>query len=350
VRYAASILFIALAAGACSNTEQITQTETATPVSVLDVALQPIEEYVTTTGTVSATEEAAVTTQASGYYKIATNPKTGRPFTIGDRVAKNQVIIELDNPDQVASLQIESKQLDLKLAETEYKTQQTLYKLGGITEKELNSAQKSFLSSQYSYNNALTTLEKQKVKAPIDGIIVEMPYFTPGIMVNSNAAVATIMDYATLYMQVNLPGKILGRIQSGQKVRVSNYNIPDTILDGRITQVAPVLDPDGRTFLATLSISNPNLQLRPGMFIKADVVVARKDSTVVIAKDQIISRRGSQKMVFVVDRGVAMERVITTGIENPDSIEVVTGLSVGDRLVTVGYETLRGRARVRINE
>jgi len=132
-------------------------------------------------------------------------------------------------------------------------------------------------------------------------------------------------------------------------VRVSNYNIPDTILDGKVTQVAPVLDPSGRTFLATISINNQKLILRPGMFIKADVVVASKDSAVVIPKDIIMSRR-NQRIVFVVDRGNAMERAITTGLENPDSIEVVAGLAVNDRLVTEGYETLRGRSRVRIVE
>jgi hypothetical protein len=85
------------------------------------------------------------------------------------------------------------------------------------------------------------------------------------------------------------------------------------------------------------------------MFVKADIIVAHKDSAIVISKDLIMTR-GQDKRVFVVERGIAVERPITIGIENPTEVEVRNGLNVDDRLVVKGYETLRNRAKVKITK
>ena len=126
-----------------------------------------------------------------------------------------------------------------------------------------------------------------------------------------------------------------------------NYTMPDDTLNGKITQVSPAINPDTRSFQASILVSNPKLLLRPGMFVKAEVVVARKDSTIVIPKEIIMSRRRG-KMVYIVERGVARDRYIQTGLENPDEVEVIEGLKENDRIVVKGFETLRSRSKVKI--
>jgi len=87
--------------------------------------------------------------------------------------------------------------------------------------------------------------------------------------------------------------------------------------------------------------------LRPGSYIKAEIITQRKDSVIVIPKSIIVSRQRG-KTVFVIDQNTAMERVITTGLENPDSVEVVKGLLKNDRIVIEGFETLGNRSKVKI--
>ena len=83
------------------------------------------------------------------------------------------------------------------------------------------------------------------------------------------------------------------------------------------------------------------------MFTKAEIIVERHENVVVIPKKVVLTRsRG--KTVFVVERGVARERVIQTGLENPDFVEVVRGLKENDRLVVKGFETLRNGSQVKI--
>jgi len=156
-----------------------------------------------------------------------------------------------------------------------------------------------------------------------------------------------IMNYSKLNMEVNLPGKLLGEVRAGQPVRVMNYTMLDKVLSGIITQVSPTLDPDTRTFKAKVDIDNPDWLLRPGMFVKAEITTARKDSAIVISKDIILTRR-NLKRVFVVSRGMAREKTITTGLENPDETEVTEGLEAGERLVVKGFETLRNGSKVKI--
>jgi multidrug efflux pump subunit AcrA (membrane-fusion protein) len=83
------------------------------------------------------------------------------------------------------------------------------------------------------------------------------------------------------------------------------------------------------------------------MFVKADIVTNHKDSVIVIPKNIILSRQRG-KTVFIIDRGVAAERIIETGLENISDVEVTRGLMKGERVVTSGFETLSNRSKVKI--
>jgi multidrug efflux pump subunit AcrA (membrane-fusion protein) len=83
------------------------------------------------------------------------------------------------------------------------------------------------------------------------------------------------------------------------------------------------------------------------MFVKADLVVNSAENTIVIPKDIIISRN-RVRMVFVVERGIARERRITTGLESIDVVEVISGLEPGESVVSKGFETLRDESRVNV--
>lgn len=331
----------------CGGRETGGETNIAVPVSVEEISLRPIEEFIVTTGTVNAIKEASLSSEAAGYYRLLTNPKRGRPFVLGDFVSKGQEVIHLDNPELETSIKIESQELNLDISKREYEKQQSLYEKGGVTLRELKNAERAYVEAKYAYENALLQLAKLKVVAPFDGVIVELPYYTPGVRVGANQPMVKIMNYSQLYMEANLPGVDLGRVLVNQPVRVMNYTMPKDTLLGKVTQVAPAIDPSTRTFKAALLIDNPQWLLRPGMFVKAEIVVARNDSAIVVPKEVILAKRQG-KTVYVVERGAAQERVITTGLENPNEVEVVRGLRVNERLVVKGFETLQNRSRVKI--
>jgi len=155
------------------------------------------------------------------------------------------------------------------------------------------------------------------------------------------------MDYSKLLMDVNLPEKYLTTIKLGQEVNITNYTLPNDTLKAQISQLSPVISTETRTFIGRMIISNPDLKLRPGMFVKADIEIARKDSAVVIPKDVVVAG-GRGKTVYIVDKGAAQRRTITTGLENDKSVEVLEGLKANSRLVVKGFETLRDNSKVKI--
>ncbi len=331
----------------CSSPDTQVDTSVEVPVEVSELEPQSIEEYVHATGTAYAVMEVMLQSESAGDYRLADNPATGRPFALGDPVNKDQVIIHLDNPEQENAIRIESHKLALDNARREFEKQQSLYDKGGVTLGELNTAEKNYVDAKYAHENARIQLEKLKVRAPFSGVIVGLPYYTEGVRVPGGSDMVHLMDYTTLKMQVNLPGKLLEKVRPGQTVRVTNYENPDRKLTGEVTQVSPALDSETRTFKATIDVNNPELAFRPGMFVKAEIVTARKEGVIVIPKDIVMQRRG-RSMVFIVEQGYADDRYIETGMENPNEMEVTEGLTLNDRVVTRGFETLVDNAKVRI--
>ena len=340
------ILTIGVLLLACSRNEVEIDTSITVPVSVEDIELKSIEEFIETTGTARALQEVELSAETDGYYRLGKNSQ-GKYFTLGDVVNPNDVIVHIDNPELENNTKIESQKLNLDISKSEFEKQQALYDKGGVTLRELKNAEQAFIDAKYNYDNAQIQLAKLKVRSPFRGIIVDLPYCTPGTRVSTSTLLAKVMNYAKLYMDVSYPAKHLGRIKVDQMVRALNYTVPDDTLWGKVTQVSPAIDSETRTFKAAIEVNNPEWKFRPGMFIKVETVVARKDSAIVIPKSIIIQSRGA-KRVYIVERGAARGRRIETGLENPTQVEVVNGLQVGDRLIVKGYETLSDQTRVRI--
>jgi len=321
--------------------------EISIPVSVMELKPGPIEEYITTTSTVHAIKNTIILSEVEGNYRLAMNRSKNRSYSAGDYVKKNEIIIYLENPEYENNIKIESQKLNLDISEREFEKQKSLYEKGGVTLRELKNAERTYIEAKYTYDNAILQLKKLTILAPFPGIIVDLPYYTQNTKIPVNQRMVELMDYSKLYAEVFFPAKDLGRINVGQELRVTHYSLAKDTLWGQLTQVAPALNSDTRSFKASVLIDNDKHLLRPGMFVKVETIVAKKDSALVIPKEIILSKRRG-KTVYVVDKGAAFRRIISTGLENEKEVEVLEGLKAEDRLVIKGFETLRDRSKVKI--
>lgn len=332
---------------ACDNEESDIKNEIKIPVSVLSIKPQSISRFIETTGTVYSSKEGTMKSELGGIYKLQTNPSTGKPFALGDAVKAGQVLIRIEDREFTNNLQIEGKQLNLELAKNNLNKQKSLYDKGGVTQTELKNASIEYVNAKYSHENAEIQMAKMAVRAPFNGVIVELPYYTNGVKIEQGQELFKVMEYNNLLMDVKLPEKYLPEVTLDQLVQITNYNISLDTIYGRISQISPVINADTRTFKSVLQINNNKRLLRPGMFIKAAILSEKHDSTIVIPKETIISRQDG-KVVFTVENGIATEKKITTGLENMDVIEVLSGLKINDRLVISGFETLRNKSKVSV--
>jgi len=317
------------------------------PVGVIEVSTSSIEEFVSTTGTVYPLKEVTLSSEITGEYQLQVNPSTGKSYSLGDRVKAGATVIKLEDEEYVNSLRARSTEVDLEISKLEYEKQQSLYEKGGATLRDLKNAEITLINTEYDIESNRINLGKMALKAPFSGIIAELPYFTNGTRIASNTEMITIIDYSRLYLEANLPEKYFKNINRGFKVYVTSYTSVADTLTGVITQISPSIDPEARTFKCFVEVDNRDQVLLPGMFVKADLVVNSAKEVIVIPRDIIMSRNRNQ-IVYVVENGVATERIITTGLQNEESVEVKMGLLKGESIVNSGFETLRNQSRVRI--
>ena len=242
---------------------------------------------------------------------------------------------------------IEVKKKNLDTMKQEVKKQKALYDKGGVTLTEIKNSELKVTSAELEVENAELKLEYMNVRAPFAGVIVDLPHYTQATKVESGSTIAKIMDYATLYMEINLPENAIGYVNPGQKVAITHYTLPEDTLTGYIRELSPAISQDTRTFKGKLEIENKELKLRPGMFVKADIIVDKNEEAVVIPKN-LVNKRNRNKFVYVLDKNIAKTRNIETGIEDKYNVEVVSGLEPGDIIVTKGYETLRDNSKVKV--
>jgi membrane fusion protein (multidrug efflux system) len=331
----------------CGNSDQNLNADVEIPVSVDDIKLKPIEEFINTTGTAFPKGEILLKSKITASYYLEQNPQTGRLWQLGDKVKAGALIARLEDKEYVNTLKLETNELNLELSESELKKQESLYEKGGVTLKDLKTASINYANAKTTVENAKLQLDKTRIVAPIDGVIVDLPYYTQSTQIESGSTIVKIMDYQIMYMDVQLPEKYISVIKPGQVVKLTNYTIPGDTIIGNITQLSPAINADTRTFKGNVSINNQRMLLRPGMFVKADIITSRKDSVIVIPKSIILSRQKG-KIVFIIDRGIAAERSIETGLENITEVEVTRGLMKNERVVTSGFETLSNKSKVKI--
>jgi RND family efflux transporter MFP subunit len=345
-----SIFFVlasVVALAGCSNQPQSNQNDIETPVSVQEVKKGSVSKLINTTGTAQPINGVELTSEMIGYYRLQTNGRTGKPFKLGDAVKKGQLIIRLDNVEYENGIALESKKLNLEISEQEQNKQKALYEKGGATLSEMRNTEVRVTNARYDLENAKINLEKMNICAPIDGVIVTLPHYTPGSRVQQSSPMIGVMNYSNMYVDINMPESNIEYIHANQQVFITHYTLPDDTLNGIISELSPAISTETRTFRGVVLIDNKALKIRPGMFVKADIVVDKADDAVIIPKNVILTSRG-RKYVYIVEKNIAVVRNITTGLEDEDNIEVINGLRENDNLIIKGYETLRENSRVKV--
>lgn len=191
----------------CATDTTSFDTDISVPVSVIDIKTKGIEQYINTTGSVYAMQEITLSSEMTGDYTLLKNPKTGRPYAMGDIVIAGQKIIRFEDDEYENNIKIESEEMNLDITKREFEKQESLYDKGGVTLRELKNSEIDYINAGYALENAKIQLAKMDIKAPFKGVIVDLPYYTEGTRVATGSEMVTIMNYSQLYMEVNLPKK-----------------------------------------------------------------------------------------------------------------------------------------------
>jgi cobalt-zinc-cadmium efflux system membrane fusion protein len=280
---------------------------------------------------------------------------------LGDALKKGAVLAELD------SLELGEKkaaflaaQADLTVARRNYEREKGLYAKQISSERDYLAARGDFDRSEASYNEAREALRLLDVPdseisrvtwsgtggrlslfpllAPFSGTVIER-HITVGEQIKPDQTVFTIADLDAVWLLADIYEKDLALVAVGDPAQITVDSYPGETFRGRIAYISNTLDSATRTASARVEIENSDHRLRLGMFATAQIVLrpGPSEQTGVVVPADAVQPVGSKSVVFVEQKsGVYLPRVIATGTNSDGAVEVLSGVTAGERVVTNG--------------
>ena len=195
-------------------------------------------------------------------------------------------------------------------------------------------------------DRAIKGMEFQPVKinSPISGV-VGMLSLDKGERVSPQSPVAVISNIDKIKAEIWVTENDLPNVHKGQSAVITLDVYPDKDFHGKLSQLSPFVNPVTRTVRGEITIPNPDHFLKPGMFARVELTIEEHSNAIVVPDKAVIERNG-KKVVFVLQGERAKMCEVETGIENKGFIEILKGLKMGEKVITLGNYGLPDGARI----
>lgn len=268
----------------------------------------------------------------------------------GQFVKEGEVLAKLEQTELRGSENAaEGTLLDARAAESDSKLNldryAKLYKNGAVSKKMLDDmnfaydkARARTASALGAYNAANSRLDGSILRAPHDGFVVKK-LFKEGHFANTGTPLFALADISKLLVKFNVPEGQVGSIEPGMKVNISvpSYNYLKKV--GKISKIAQVADLPQRTFATEVELNNSDYKIRGGVF--ADVDIRSKAYNALVIPQSAIVMREDQRAVFLIgEDNYIVKKIILVGMIGDGIVEVRSGLTTKDLVVTGGQNKL----------
>lgn len=296
----------------------------AVRVQKIDTVRQPAVEEVV--GTVQPKLQAVIEAKVSGRIKQL-------PVTLGQSVKQGDLLVEL------ATLEIQAK-LDqanaaFRQAELEFNRTSNLRQQNAATQAELDAVQARYNVAKAAVAEAEALSEYAKIVAPFDGVIARK-LADEGDLAMPGKPLLELEGRAGLRLVTDVPALLAGHVSPEAKLAVRLDTIADAIT-GMVAEISPGADPASRTVRVKVDLpASPGL--RAGQFGR--LAVPLNEATFLFVPPQALVRRGQLEILFVVTDGKAQMRLVRTGKQAAQGIEILAGLTPGEVVVVEGAAKL----------
>ena len=305
-----------------------------------------LQETVHLDGVIEAVQQSTVSAQTSGTVRSL-------PFDVDDSVAAGDLIVQLEDSEQRSRLRqaeagLEEAEAALADAGQRFERIEAVHERGLVSRQEFDQARNNLAAARArveraraSVSEAQEQLSYTRVLAPYGGILTER-HVEVGEAVTPGQPLLSGLSLEQLRVVVDLPQKYAELARMERQAQV-------TLADGRVLETGemtfyPYADPQTHTFRLRMRLSEPNGSLFPGMLVKVSVPVASREALWVPFSSLI--QRSELRAVFVLDdQDQPRLRQVRTGVRDNGRLEILAGLSEGERVVTnpsvlVGSERL----------
>ncbi len=364
--YGAVLLTVALTGAGCSKQNETGKAESAPTVTVTGVTLETVKsaaipELLDVVGSVRARTSAVVSTRIPGTVSVLRVRE-------GDRVKKGQLLAQLDAQEHqftaaVATAGIDEARRGLdealarkKLADATFDRYQNLFTEQAVSRQEFETrlsekevaaqaaarAESRLKQAQEGAKASVAISDYTRIIAPIAGVITSKPADL-GATVFPGQPLMTIEDEGSYQLELALPENLATKVKPGTPVQVTLDALGSSFA-AQITEIVPTADPVSRTFTAKVTLHQKGL--KSGMFGRGLVSLGTTVSGITVPKKGVVER-GALTSVWTVDKeNIAHMRIVKVGRETGERLEILSGLSDGERIVVTGIEKVTEAAKV----
>ncbi len=286
----------------------------------------------------------AVGTLRSNQAVVLRPEVSGRIVTLGfgdgQRVKRGQLLVQLD--DTLQQAQVKQAEAQASIARTNLQRSRELLAQNFVSQSAVdqNAAALEVAAAQVALAQAQAA--RMKVFAPFDSM-AGIRQVNLGDYVKDGADLVNLEDVSSVWVDFRLPERWLDRIRVGQSVEIALDALPDRKLKAAVAALDSQLDANGRSVLVRARLANPDGVLRSGMFARARIVFAVRESALVVAEEALVPQGEKQFVVKVVagDKGPVSQRVeARIGQRANGKVELLSGVAEGDTVVLAGQARL----------
>ena len=301
-------------------------------VSVVEAAYENVPQNTLYSSTVQANVINNIAPQSSGRIQKLN-------VEVGSFVGKGQVLAEMDR------VQLDQAELKLRNDETELERVRALLAQGGISQADFDQLELACNVSRSTYKNIL---ENTVLRSPVSGVITARNY-DRGDMYTMGQPIYTVQQITPVKILVAISETDYTKVKKGDKVNLTADALPGQTFQGTVNRLYPTMDASSHTFNIEVVVPNTKRELRPGMYVRADVNFGDNRS-ITVPDTAVLKMQGAgTRTVFVInDEGLSEMRVVTLGRHFDGKYEVLEGLQEGDKVVYKGNSTLKAGVEVEI--
>ena len=252
----------------------------------------------------------------------------------------------LDASTQAAELR--QAEANLALSQANHRRTEDLYEKKFVSARARDEAAANLKVLEAAVALAQARLQKTQIRAPFAGI-VGIRNVSVGDYVKEGQELVNIEDIGSLKVDFRLPESYLSRLRKGQSVEVSTDAMPGQVFKGMLDAIDPLLDASGRAISLRARLDNPDLKLRPGMFVRVRLAFGGERQGLAVPEEALMPA-GNDNFVFKVAEGKAQRVMVKIGQRRGATVEITEGLKAGDEVVSAGQMKLRDGVPVRAGQ
>jgi len=312
----------------------------AVPVRVAFPENRPMERVLLYTGKIEAKADVKVVGESQG--RVST-----LKVEEGQSVNKGSLLAELDR--QEARLSVRRARVNRDKAKADFERAKKVFAKGLIAEQDFLAVEQTFRQTQVALSEAIVAFGKTRVLSPISGVVASR-WIKLGDQVQIGTALFQIVDFSQLEIPLAIPEMEIGAVKERAKVRVVSDAYVAEKFSGSVLRIAPIVDPQTGTFKVTVRL-NPSPLLRPGMFVRAELVVETHPEARVVPRGAVIrGEGGGAPFIMVVKDDKAQPVRLPKALEDGDYIEVGETIPADAKVVVVGQSTLKPGDKVQVEK